>query len=284
MDIIIKELLSNIYQTSNKIINQIDNDNIENINIFKKLTLIPKEKVFIYIIILIIVYIIFKKIIVSLSLIFGLFIGVIIIYFLILKDHNAEIKFIKNKDLQLKYLHTLMFDSNNWYYSNSMENFLIRPKVIKSYLYLNPLIVNFYYDMKGLSQISIKNFVTSLIHSNNIIGILKNSDIGLINPFQNLSVAKMQYKLAMNYYESIIHSLSQINSKSLQGKKYVNSINILQSILLDMIKKISNNCIKYNKKYGMTNISSPDNIVNKFFVIQSDDTKTMDYMPSFNYY
>ena len=283
-NIILKRFITNINAAMTRFETKMINDKIINISTFQKILLIRRSKVLVYLFIIFIFYIFFKNVNISLSIIFWMLISVIVIGFLIQKDHNDEVNFIKSKEQQLKFLHDLMFSNDQWYRSIYKQNFIIKPEPGESYLHLNPLLVEFFYNTKEYSQYCITNYIISLFHCNNIVGLLEDSKIGLKNPFQNLTVAQREYKLALNNYESIIHSLPQVNKDSSEGNKFIKAIHILQSILLNMIEKIINNCEEYTSKVGYNIHTIPNNMLEKFKIIQGNDTELMDYMPNFDYF
>ena len=281
LNIIIRKLFGNIGSAAERLIENLDNDKDVKLSLYDKIINIPKVNLFTYIVIMLVVFLFMREFTINLGHILSLLIGVVIINFLIQKDHLSVLKFRNDKKLQLDFLHKLMFNNNRHSKTIVGEAFFVKPNEKRSYLYMNPLIIQFYYNIKEFSQYNIDAYVTSLEHSNNIIGLSYQEDIGLNNPYENLTVAISEYKNALNALESMIYNLPP---NLLVTNKLNEAVKILQSLLLDHIARIVNVCKNHGKKYGPSIHYKPDDMLDEIFKISADDTKDFNFNFSYNYF
>jgi hypothetical protein len=175
-----------------------------------------------------------------------------------------------------------MFDKYTWDYEKE-NNLLVKPLTAnnKSYLYLNPVLVEFFYNIREYSQYNISSFVNCLLHCNNVIGFDYQAKIGLSYSYDNYQTAILEIKKALNELNSVIYSLPS----SLAGyNKFKDSVNILHGILNQHLIDMSI-IFKNNNKLSEMNINSmPDNFYDSNFVINPNDMKTRDYISVFNVY
>jgi hypothetical protein len=175
-----------------------------------------------------------------------------------------------------------MFEDYTWDFEKE-NNLLLKPinSNNKSYLYLNPLIVEFFYNIRNYSQYNISSYVNSLLHTNNVIGIDYQSRIGLYNKYDNYEVAITESKKALNELNSIIYNLP---SSLISYNKFKDSIKILHGLLNQHLRKISILFKNTNKLEDINIEKMPDNFYDSNFFISSDDTKTKEYISTFNMY
>lgn len=281
LNIIIRKLFGNIGTAAERLIEKLDNEKDKKLSIYDKVVNIPKNNLFTYIVIMLTVFLFVREFTVNLGHIISLLFGVLIINFLIQKDHVSVLKFRNAKKLELSFLHKLMFHSNKHIKTVVDHAFFVRPNKKRSYLYLNPLIIQFYYNIKEFSQYNLNAYVTSLKHSNNIIGLTYQEEVGLKNPYDNLIIAISEYKKSLNALESMIYNLPANN---LITNKFNKSLKILQSLLLDHISRIIIICKNYGNKYGPSIYYKPNDMLDEIYKILPDDTKEFNFNFNYNYY
>lgn len=278
INIIFKRFLTNLNDMATKTSNKLDKSTLNDSNLINTISVLPKYNVFFYLILLLVFFIIFRNLEIKLSMIFGFLLFIAIAYFLIQKDHNDEVDLMEDNALKLKFLEDTVFDYGGFKIQLNTHDILMKPEMERSFLHYNSLIVELFYNVKSLTQLCMGNYVECIRYCNYVIGLHEDMKIGVENPFENLSVAKMFYKLAMNSYAAMIHSV--IGNPIIFNK----SIPVLQSILLDLIHKMRDICIDHNKKHGLSTMSIPNDKLKEYDVIEDDDTKLQDYNPAFDYF
>jgi hypothetical protein len=279
-DIIFKNVLDNINKTSVNFNNYFDNLDYYNNNIYDIIKKLPKYNIIIYIFIVFILFNFFGRLNIRLNEVLVTFISFVLIYFLIKKDYTEFIEYTKVKKNELNFLHKLMFDDNTWDYERK-TNVLVKPlnSNNKSYLYLNPLLVQFFYNIREYSQYNTVSYVNSLLHCNNVIGLEEQSKIGLNNSYENYTVAVDEAKKALNELNSVIYSLPLT---LVTYNKFDESIKYLHGLLNQHIRNIGIVFKNYNKHNDFSKEMMPDNFYDSYFSISPDDTKTMGYKSVYN--
>jgi len=279
---IFKNLLNKINNSSDDINTYFKNSDLYNTNIYDILTKIPKYNIIVYIFIIFLIYNFINRLEIRLNEILVWIICILLIYLLIKKDYTQFIQYTVVKNNQLEFLHKLMFDDYTWSYEKK-NNLLLKPINTdnKSYLYLNPLIVDFFYNIREYSQYNISSYVNSLLHTNNVIGFEYESRIGLNNKYDNYEVAIEESKKALNELNSIIYNLP---SSLITYNKLKDSIKILHSLLNQHLIDMSILFKNTNKINDINVEKMPDNFYDNNFFISPDDTKTKDYISTYNMY
>lgn len=279
-DIIFKNVLDNINKTSNNINNYFDNADSYNTNIYDIIKKLPKSNIIIYIFIVFILFNFFSRLNIRLNEVLVTLISFVLIYFLIKKDYYEFIEYTQVKKKELNFLHKLMFNEGTWDYERR-TNVLVKPLNTnhKSYLYLNPLLVQFFYNIREYSQYNISSYVNSLLHCNNVIGFEYQTKIGLNNTYENYTIAIDESKKAINELNSVIYNLP---STIVTYTKFDDSIKYLHSLLNQHIANMGTIFKNQNKHGEMTNQMMPDNFYDDYFLIGADDTKTSEYKSVFN--
>ena len=168
-ELLIRKIIHNVGKSSEIIIENFDKLVKSNENIYSIISTIPNNKKIIYIFISFGIVLFITKYDVRLNLILGLLLSVIVIYYLISKDSTLIENFIESKELQLKFLNDLLFYEKDKYVNSVInDDFNINPPFEQSYLYLNPLIVEFYYNVREYSQYNLSNYIRSLHKINEI--------------------------------------------------------------------------------------------------------------------
>ena len=279
-DIIFRNVISNINKSSTNFNNYFDNIDYYNNNIYDIIKKLPKYNIIIYIFIVFILFNFFARLNIRLNEVLVTFISFGLIYFLIKKDYTEFIEYTKVKKNELNFLHKLMFDDNTWDYERK-TNVIVKPlnSNNKSFLYLNPLLVQFYYNIREYSQYNISSYIDSLLHSNNVIGLEYQAKLGLNSAYENYTVAIEETKKALNDLNSVIYSLP---STLVSYNKFDDSIKYLHGLLNQHIRNMALVFKNINKHNDINKETMPDSFYDDYFLISADDTKTDDYKSVFN--
>jgi hypothetical protein len=280
--IIFQNIIDKVNTSSNNINSYFENSDYYNTNIYDIYTKIPKSNIIIYIFIVFIVFNFISRLEIRLNEIMTFLVSVILIYILLKKDYSEFIKYTNVKKSQLDFLHKLIFNDTDVDYAKVADIFL-KPAGHneKSFLYLNPLIVEFFYNLRNYSQINISAYVDSIIHSNNVIGLSYESTIGIDRNYLNYELAIEETKKALNNLNSMIYN---IPSTKLTYNRLEEGTKILHSLLNKHISDMAVIFKNDNKMGEMSIYKKPDGFYDMYFKIGDDDTKTEDYMSVYNLY
>jgi hypothetical protein len=277
--IIFQNLIDRFNKTSLNINSFFENQNFNETDIFNIIDKLPKYYIILYILIVFFIFNFISKMEIRLNAILTFLVSVLILYFLIRSNFYQFSNYTKEKQLQLDFLHKLIFDENFTY--NLKNDFIIKPKIEKTYLFMDPLIIEFFYRIREYSQYNISSFVKSLLHCNNILGIMYEAQIGLNRKYLNYETAIFEVKNALNELNSVIYN-TPLTEISLD--KFKNSITSLHRLLNHHIKDLGNFFKIYNKTEDLNLYKMPDNFYDEYFVISHNDTKTKDYQSAYNMY
>jgi hypothetical protein len=279
-NIIFKKIYDEINASATNINDYFTNIDYFNNNMYDILNKIPKYNIVIYILLIAIIYNFINRLKIRLNEILTFLFCILIIYLLIKKDYTQFIEYTKYKKYQLNFLHSLIFNKK-WEYATN-NNLLFKPVGNeKSYLYLNPVIVELFYNLRLYSQFNISSYVNSIIHCNNVIGFEYQSTLGIDRIYLNYEEAVEEAKKALNELNSIIYN---IPLNKVAYIKLKTSIKILHELLNKHIKNIADLFKNDNKVNELNMFSMPDNFFDDYFVISPDDTKTRGYNSTFNMY
>jgi len=280
-------VFSKIYNKSYEVMNNI-NDNIINNKKFKTdvvdlLFEIPSYNIVIFIFISFVIYFVYSKLTIRLNDI--LIFLIIVLFFYVMLKVNSKVfyNFIQDKDVKLNFLHKLMFDTRNWSNNNTNNNLNVLPEGYfkKSYLYLNPNIIDLYYNVRDYSQYNIEAYVTSLIHTNNVLKLSYESKKLSINEYNNYTLANDEMNKALNEFSTFVYNAPLTGETY---KKIHNSTLFLRSLLISELEDM-NIVYKNNNKTRELNINSyPDDFYDINFLISPNDVKDINYLPNYNRY
>ena len=159
-ELIIRKIIGDIGKSSQVIIDNFDKLIKSNGNIYTTVENIPNYTKLYYVFIFIGILFLTTRYEIKLNFILGILLSVILIHYLISRDNVMQDNFIEDKDLQLKFLNNLLFDNNDKYVTSVInDNFNIQPPFEQSYLYLNPLIIQFFYNTRENSQYNLTNYI-----------------------------------------------------------------------------------------------------------------------------
>ena len=277
---IFKRFLDNLNRSSLETIDTLKKQQVTDTDFYQTLTFIPKTKIILYILIAIVFITVFRNLKLNVSAILGFLIFVLVIYFLINKDHYDKQTFIEQNDTKIKFLTEIMYDTDQFEIMfRDDQVFIIQPRMKEFYLHKNELLVELFYNLRSLYPLSPKNYVSALIYSNYVIAFEQNLEIGVDNPFENLRTAKFYYKQALNAFESLIHSIEKNNLRN-----FDHATKLLQSILLKVLNNMIDVCKNRNEKDGLTTQSIPNDNLDNLLKVEPDNTQDIQYMPNYDYF
>jgi len=279
-NIIFKNIYDKISSSTSNVNSYFDNIDYYNTNMYDILYKIPKYNIIIYIFLIAIIYNFINRLKIRLNEILTFLCCLLIIYLLIKKDYTEFIKYTQYKKSQLNFLHKLIFNKE-WEYAKH-NSILIKPTGSeKSYLYLNPVIVELFYNIREYSQYNISSYINSIIHCNNVIAIEYQSRIGLDKEYMNYEMAIGETKKALNELNSVIYNLPLTK---LNYTKLKDTIKTLHSLLNKHIQVIGELFKNDNKVNDINMFSMPDSFYDDYFLIMANDTYTYEYNSTYNLY
>jgi len=282
-EIIFKRIYDKVNDASANINSYFDNFSIYNANFYEILKNIPKQNIILYLFIGLIIFNLIRPLNIRLNEILTFMVCMLVIYYLIQKDYSEFTTFIKSKKNQLNFLHKLMFDDKGW--SFQLENEIsFLPNVLKkkSYLYMNPIIVELFYNARKYLEYNPNAYISSLRHCNNVIGFDYETKIGLNREYYNYDTAILESKKALNDFQSFIYS---INPLTLQNfPEFLDYQTKLHELLNSHLYNMSILFKEKNKSEDLTVDKRPDNFYDMNFFISADNTKTKDYNSVFDMY
>ena len=242
--------------TTNKKINEfLDKKDLYIPNLYNILNTIPSNNILFYFFLILLIYAFLKNKEIRLNEIFMFLVTVLILYLFIQKDYINFIKFTDDKKLQMKFLEKLMFQNNN--YEREIiggESMTINdPNNKKSYLYYDPIITTYYYNIRDIINYDSSSYINSLLHANNLLKISYESSILKENLKENYEQAIIEKNKSLNY---LSHVIFKSEPGKISDKKYKDRLNILHlrlnshidnmAILFkDITKKKNNNNESY---------------------------------------
>jgi hypothetical protein len=278
--IIFKNVYDKVSESASNINSYFNNIDYYDDNIYNILYKIPKYNIIIYIFLITLIYGFINRLKIRLNEILTFLFSVLIIYLLIKKDYTEFIKYTQLKKSQLNFLHKLIFNKG-WSYAKH-NNLIMKPTGNeKSYLYLNPVIVELFYNIRQYSQYNISSYINSIIHCNNVLGLYYEAKIGIDKTYMNYELAIEESKKALNELSSTIYNIPLTKSSYV---KLNESVKILHELLNKNIKSMSELFKNENKINDINMFSMPNNFYDDYFFIMSNDTKTRDYNSTYNIY
>ena len=251
-NIILKFLLNNISKklTSDEY-QKLKEDPVKDLSIFELVNIVGRNRLFGFSLILFIIFAYFLRANITIGVFFGfLFLSTIFyIYFKYLVFNLKD--FTTNQQEKIIFLNTLLNQSNKTMSDSLLstnENWIILGDQKKSYLYLNPVVIDFYYKNKYILNYSYGNFVRSLNHINNMIKLEKQIEEGLDNRGNQYTLLLMLEKRCLNEFQSTIYELP---SATATNQAFQKNLNFLHKITQNIIKNAENKINEQNKKDGI---------------------------------
>ena len=217
-------------ETNKKITEFLDKKDLYIPNIYNILNTIPSNNVLLYFFVILLIYSFLKNRQIRLNEIFIFLICMTVLYFLIQKDYINFIQFTDDKKIQMKFLEKLMFQNKNYEKAiiggESLTSSDINNKT--SYLYYDPIITQYFYNIRDIVNYDSSSYINSLIHTNNLLKISYQSKLLKDNLKENYDQAIFEKKKALN---ALSYSIFNIPSNNVMYKKYEDSLNILHQRL-----------------------------------------------------
>ena len=228
--IIFNNYLKKSNETNKKVNEFLDKKDLYIPNIFNILNTIPSNNVMFYFFLVLIIYAFLRSREIRINDIFIFLVCVLVVYLLIQKDYVNFIKFTDNKKIQIKFLEKLLFNNNS--YETAIiggESLTINsPNIKTSYLYYDPIIIEFYYNIRDVINYDISSYINSLTHTNNLLKISYQSNILKENLKENYEQAIIEKDKALNFLSYMIFN---VPTNNITYNKYKDSLNILHSRL-----------------------------------------------------
>lgn len=285
MNIILKTLFSNLSWLSQKQYYQEGRDVLENIGTFELYNIMDKNKLFFFGILMFLLFGYFLHSKITLGVIFGFILVVIIYYIFLLKDREDINDYITEQKEKLNFLNDILSIDNTSAIDGTMEfsayyiDLGFNRKL--SYLYLNPMAVEFYYSVRRNIQWSYKNFQRSLQFMNLLIFLKSQILRGLA--YRKYQFEELQYlrKECLNSFQAIIYTYpnSEIPSSG-SYIKFTESLKILQEITQNIIDEATKKIEEQNITSGINTEYTPIIKVGP----RPDDTRTREYNPHYDFF
>ncbi len=164
-------------------------------------------------------------------------IGVPLVLFLYLADRNLIIE-----EAKLDFLNSMIYNDESDYYDK------------KSYLSMDPKIIDFYYNLKDYIDFNLSAYRKSLESTNNLLNIEYDMQNFIRYPAQLFDTALLEYKEALNNLQSVIYKLP---SNIVSNERFNDSLLQLKQLLNVHLNKLSTIISNDDKEYGFTMYSSP---------------------------
>jgi uncharacterized protein YhhL (DUF1145 family) len=282
-EIIFKRVIDKINDATANINNYFDNFSIYNANFYEILKNLPKQNIIIYLFLALIIFNLIRPFNIRLNEILTFMVCILVIYYLIQKDYSEFTTYIKSKKNQLNFLHKLMFNDKGW--SFQIENEIsFQPSILKkkSYLYMNPIIVELFYNARKYLEYNPNAYISSIRHCNNVIGFDYETKIGLNREYYNYDTAVLESKKALNDFQSFIYSIDPLTLQNFP--EFLDYQTKLHELLNAHLYNMSILFKQKNKTDDLTVNQRPDNFYDMNFYISPDNTKTRDYNSVFDMY
>ena len=281
-NLIFNNLFEKIGISSNNINSYFDNINFYNNSIYELLYKLPQHLIIYYFFIILIIFTFLNKLNIRNNEILSFLVCAIVIFYLIKKDFQGFINFTKSKKDKLNFLDAIIHE-HIYKFEENIENPVLTTSHTKqkSYLYLSPLFIEFFYDVREMLEYNVSSFANCLIHVSNLLALEYESSIGVNRHYYNYQVAVDESKKALNQFQSMIYKSP---STLVSYNKMIDSQKILHKLLNSYLLKISTIFLNKNKIIDITIDYMPDNFYDENFFISSDDTHTRDYISTFNLY
>jgi hypothetical protein len=279
-NIIFEGLLDKINVSINNINSYFNNADSYDRNISNIFDKLPKYNIIIYIFIIFLIFNFVNRLTIRNNEILVFLISTLLIYFLVNKDYSDFINYTNNKKLQLDFLNKLIFNNETYKVASKNYSLNINRENI-SYLHLNPLIVQFFYNIRDYKDYNISAYINSILSANTVIGLEFQSNIGINRTYLNYELSIEETKKSMNELNSMIYNTP---STLLSFNKLNDSLTMLHKLLNQLLINMATKFKNDNKLNDINLHSMPDNFYDSYFIISDNDTKTKGYMSAFNMY
>ena len=229
----LKNLLKGIEEITNKDIIKEIKENIkvnQNQNIYSILTNIEDPNKVLYIFIIAGSIYFFSKLNISINIIFGLIIGVLLVYYQYNKNKVSTDNFNEDMMFRIQAINTITKKNNN-------------------YLYIDTDLVELISNIIDFRVKSIKDFDDFVHQINQFLKIKYQTELGVKQYGDNIDVAKILANNALNKLTTFFHNIEDdpVSIEKLEG-----SIKILKEILYNHIDVMIRDCNKKQLENGIT--------------------------------
>jgi len=281
-NLIFNNLFEKIGISSNNVNTYFDNFNFYNNNLYDLLYKLPKHLIIFYFFLILIIFTFINRLHIRSNEILSFLICGIVLLYLINRDFKDFVIFTKSKKDKLNFLDAIIHE-NIYRFEENVENPVLTTSNSKnkSYLYLAPLFIEFFYDVREMLEYNVSSYANCIIHCSNMLGLEYESSIGVNYHYYNYQVAIEESKKALNEFQSIIYKMP---STIVSYNKLRDSQKILHQLLNSYLMRMSNLFKNKNKIEEITIEYRPDNFYDENFFISSNDTETKNYISQFNLY
>jgi hypothetical protein len=212
-------------------------------NIYNSVSNVYSKDIFGYIVLIIVILFGFSFIEINIAQLLGFAIGVIIILFMIQRDVETINTFTVDNENKLKFLDgfLLILDDNIITSVIDIEEQSVKPLIMRSYLKLDPIIVNFLYDMREYMFYNasayrkiILNINNMLLHYTRVKHPKKEHD-AKYNKKYNYDIIVEMRDSALNNLHSLIHT--NVSAEK-DNKKHSQAIKMFQRILEGYVSEV----------------------------------------------
>lgn len=276
-NIIPKTFMKNVYYNIQDIQDNISEKKFYDDNIFEQFQNVNHNNLILIALTFLIIFYIFRHTNITFNNVISALIGIIVVYFLFKKNFYNKKGLIRDSKIKKDFIETLLYENKNWYSYEDNEHFNIIPNPNYLYIHHRPELLNFFYDNKDFGQHNLKGYILSINHCNNVVNLFLIIRDNLRNDYQMIELMKIEITKALNAFESIIHTLN--NVQSIDNKSDQLQV-LLNDIYLSSIRTITN---RY-KKDEINIYTKPETILLESLITTPNDTKLMDYNSHYNYY
>jgi len=187
---------------------------------------------------------------ISISNIYGFILAGIVFFFMVTKWKEGATVFYQDKQRKLLFLNNILSDTTEALPSGALasNNKSFQDDSPKSYLYLNPAVVDLYYNHREFCNYSFAEYRNSLIACNQLILLGENIKISVANRGNQYEEAQMVKQKCLNHYQSIIYGLP---SSGMLNKRFNESMQLLQKVLAKVIYDIEEEVEALNRQNGV---------------------------------
>jgi hypothetical protein len=212
-------------------------------NLYNSLSGVYKKDILNYLIIIIVALFLFNYLSINLNHILGFTISLLVINFLIQRDIETINTFTTDNENKLTFLDGFLSEQDDEIPTSiiDLENHVMKPLAIKSYLKHDPIIVNFLYDIReymfynaSVYRKILDNVNTMLLYYDRVKNI-ENAKDPKYNKKYNYDIILQSRNSALNNLHSMIYTSK---STVANNKKYNSSIKLFQRILQGYINEV----------------------------------------------
>jgi len=250
-NIVLKKVIKDIGENSEDIVYQNDFVGFFKKNgIYEIVRILGTNQMIFIMLICIFVYGFVSHIAVSINNIYAFILAGILFFFMVTKWKEGATVFYQDKQRKLLFLNNIISETTEALPSGALasNNKSFQDDSPKSYLYLNPAIVDLFYNHREFTNYSFAEYRNSLISCNQLIQLAENIKISVSNRGNQYEEAMMIKQKCLNHFQSMIYGLP---SSSSMNKNFNDSLILLQEILEKIIFNIEEEVEILNRQNGI---------------------------------